>query len=509
MYINSDMKISSKPILDYYRKLDENDIESHGLIILHNGEVAFEHYIKPYSADIPHSMFSLTKSVVSTAVGFAIEEGLFTLDDKVIDFFPEYEACKSDEWDSVTVRSLLTMQSNKEFSFTQDMRGNYVEMFMKAPFRKNKGFLYSNNDAHVVGAIVQKMSGMNLIDYLTPRLFEPLGIEVPFWEFNCINELVGGTGCYMKLSDLVKIGQCYFDSGKWNGKQVIPCWWTKEATKMQASFGENSTEGYGYLFWIHKGGYSMTGMYGQQVTCFPEKGLVMASFNCCLNDGDFSRAFENILPLAFEEEPSCEWDEKLKIYLESKDAKIPCNKNLPDIPQNKVFHLYKLSDMIAGIVFPASIIPRSVSCSVAVRPGKNLNNLMFEKHDDVLVIRWKEDDDDVVVNCGLDGRARLSDITLKGYPYTLWAYAFKKGEKLNVVVKPLNTLSTTKIVFEFSENKVKMQISGTPDFVEFICKNTHKSDFVNKNPALKPMITKVVNKALLTMQRPMIFKQKF
>ncbi len=506
MFVKSDVKISSKAILEYYRKLDEKDIENHGLIILHRGKLAFEHYIKPYSAEIPHTMFSLTKSVVSTAVGFAIDEGLLSLDDKVIDFFPEYEACESDEWDNVTVRSLLTMQSNKEFSFTQDMRGNYVEMFMKAPFRKNKGFLYSNNDAHVAGAILQKITGMNLIDYLNPRLFAPLEIDVPFWEFNCISELVGGTGCYMKLRDLAKIGQCYYNGGEWNGEQIIPRWWTQEATKMHVRFGVKSTEGYGYFFWIHEGGYSMTGMYGQQVTCFPEKELVMACFNCCLNDGDSSRAFEKILPRAFEEEPSEEWDETLRFYLKNKDAEIPVCENLPQIPQGKTFRLSKVSDLLAGLIFPASIIPRSVICSMAMRPRKNLNNLSFESDENVLVIKWQEEDNDVIIKCGLDGKPRLSGISIKGYPYVLWAYAFMKDGKLNAVVKPINTLSTITIVFEFLKNKVKMKIDSTPDFIDFIVKNADKSDFVRKNPKLQPIILKVIRKALEITHSPMIFK---
>ncbi|MBQ8227795.1 MAG: serine hydrolase [Clostridia bacterium] len=507
MLVKSENKISAGPILEFYRELDKYNVENHSLIILYKGEVAFEHYIKPYSAEMPHTMFSLTKSVVSTAVGFAIDEGLFSLDDKVIDIFPEYEACESDEWDNITVRSLLTMQSNKEFSFTQDMRGNYVEMFMKAPFRQNgRGFLYSNNDAHVVAAIVQKKSGMNLVNYLTPRLFEPLGIDKPFWEFNCVGELVGGTGCYMKLRDLAKIGQCYLNDGKWNGEQVIPEWWTKEATKMHVRFGNKSTEGYGYLFWIHKGGYSMTGMYGQQVTCFPEKDLVMASFNCCLNDGDFSRSFENILPRAFEEEPDSKVEEQLRIYLESKNVKaVPCEK-LPKIPVDKTFRLSKLSDIIAGLVFPANVIPRSVICSMAMRPGKNLNNLSFALSEDVLTIKWKEDDDEVVIDCGLDGKPRETKVIIKGYPYILWSYAFMKDGRLNVVVKPLNTLSTTNIVFDFYKNKVKIKIDGTPDFVEFISKNANKSDFVNNHPKMRPYIMKVVNKALLFMQRPMTFR---
>ncbi len=507
MLVKSETKISAKPILEFYRELDKYDVENHSLIILHKGKIAFEHYIKPYSAEMPHTMFSLTKSVVSTAVGFAIDEGLFSLDDKVIDFFPEYEACESDEWDNVTVRSLLTMQSNKEFSFAQDMRGNYVEMFMKAPFRqKGRGFLYSNNDAHVVAAIVQKKSGMNLVDYLTPRLFEPLGIDKPFWEFNCVGELVGGTGCYMKLRDLAKIGQCYLNSGKWNGEQIIPEWWTKEATKMQVRFGNKSTEGYGYLFWIHKGGYSMTGMYGQQVTCLPEKDLVMASFNCCLNDGDFSRSFENILPRAIEEESDSESEEQLRIYLESKDMEAIRCENLPQIPVGKTFTLAKLSDIIASLVFPANLIPRSVICSMAMRPGKNLNGLSFDLSETVLTVRWKEDDDEIVIACGLDGEPRQTEVEIKGYHYTLWAYTFMKDGRLNAVVKPLNTLSTTNIVFDFYKNKVKMKIDGTPDFVEFICKNVDKNDFIRSHPGIRAFAVKAVRKALSFMQRPMTFK---
>ena len=100
-----------------------------------DGETVFEEYAYPYSGDMPHTLFSVTKSIVATAAGFAVDEGLFSLGSKILPFFPEYEHCESDEWDNLTVRSILTIQSNKEFSFLQDMTGNYAEMFMKAPFR--------------------------------------------------------------------------------------------------------------------------------------------------------------------------------------------------------------------------------------------------------------------------------------------------------------------------------------------------------------------------------------
>ena len=118
--------LSSEWIYKFYKALDEHGIENHGLLIMQNGETVFEEYAYPYSADMPHTLFSVTKSIVSTAAGFAIDEGLFKLDTKIISLFPEYEACESDEWENVTVRSVLTMHSNKEFSFLQDMTGNYA-----------------------------------------------------------------------------------------------------------------------------------------------------------------------------------------------------------------------------------------------------------------------------------------------------------------------------------------------------------------------------------------------
>ena len=127
--------VSSKCIFEFYKDLEKHNIENHALIMMKDDEVVFENYVYPYSADMPHTLFSVTKSIVATAAGFAVDEGLFSLDSKILPFFPEYEHCESDEWDNLTVRSILTIQSNKEFSFLQDMTGNYAEMFMKAPFR--------------------------------------------------------------------------------------------------------------------------------------------------------------------------------------------------------------------------------------------------------------------------------------------------------------------------------------------------------------------------------------
>ena len=502
-------KLSSKRIYEFYKELEKYGIENHGLIIEQGGEILFEEYAYPYSADMPHTLFSVTKSIVATAAGFAIDEGLFSLDSKVLLFFPEYKHCESREWANLTVRSILTMQSNKEFSFLQDMTGNYAEMFMKAPFRKDKGFLYSNNDAHMVAAIIQKTSGRSLIDYLTPRLFDPLGIEKPFWETNSIGECIGGTGAHMTLRDLVKISRCYADGGRYNGKQVIPEWWTKEATKRQVVLdGRDDEDGYGYLFWLHNGIFSMNGMYGQQVSYFPEHDAVVAIFNSVVADKMNNYLIKNVIPKAFAEESSEEWDKKLTDYLKSRGEKpVQCSV-LHDIPVGKTFYLTKASDALAKLMFPASVIPRSLTSSFAKRTKSNFDRVLFDLDKNVLTVKWHEEEDEVVIRCGLDGSPRMSKCSIKGYQYDIWAYAYTENGKLHAVVKPLNTLATQRMTFEFFENSVKIQMKSTPSFPEFIRHNAEQSSFVKNAKLFRPIIDKSMDYVLSTTEMPMKFKTK-
>lgn len=507
--MNTKTKLSSEWIYKFYKEQEKYGIENHGLILEKGGEILYEEYSYPYCAEMPHTLFSVTKSVVSTAAGFAVDEGLVSLDSKILPLFPEYKACESSEWDSLTLRSVLTMSSNKEFSFLQDMTGDYVEMFMKAPFRKEKGFLYSNNDAHMVAAIIQKLSGMNLVDYLTPRLFEPLGIEPPQWETDEKGDCIGGTGAYLKLRDLVKIMRCYADGGKYNGVQVIPEGWTKEATKRQVVLsGRDDEDGYGFLFWTHNGVVSMNGMYGQQISYFPESDTIVAAFNCIVKDKSNNYLIKNVLPKAFDGEASPEWDERLADYLKSRGEKPFASKEVPKISAGKIYRITPFSDACVKIMFPASVIPRSLTASMAKRPDKNIDNVCFSLDDKVLVINWTEGEDAVTVNCGLDGNPRMSECSLKGYRYKIWAYAYCENGIVYAVVKPLNTLATQRIKIELSDNVLKMQFKDTPSFSEFILHNAGQSSFVSNSGKLRPFIDKTVKTFMKTIENPVKFKAK-
>lgn len=503
-------KLSSERIYKFYKELEKNGIENHALLIEQGGEILFEEYAFPYGADMPHTLFSVTKSIVATAVGFALEEGLFTLDSRILPFFPEYKHCESDEWNNVSVRSLITMKSNKEFSFTQDMTGDYVEIFMKAPFRKkDRGFLYSNNDVHVAAALIQKLTGMSLADYLTPRLFEPLGIAKPQWETDAKGDCIGGTGAYLTARDLAKICRCYADGGVYAGRQIIPERWAREATKMQVPLsGRENEDGYGYLFWTEDGTFSMNGMFGQLVTYFPQYDAVIVSLNCVVNDVAHNSLVKNMLVKAFEEDCGSEWDEKLRTYLEGRGEKPVECRDIPGIPLGKTFYLTPACDAVAKSVFPASLVPRSLTSSFATRPKENLNGVSFEKTDDVLTVRWYEEGDEVVINCGLDGEARFSECSIKGYKYIVWAYAYTENGRLKAVVKPLNTLATQRLTFDFAGDELHITLDGTPSFTDFIVKNATQSSFVRNSGVFKGVMKKSVRATLEILEKPLIFKAK-
>ena len=502
-------KLSSEWIYKYYKELEKYNIENHGLLIMQNGETLYEEYAYPYSKDMPHTLFSVTKSVVSTAAGFALAEGLFTLDSKIIDFFPEYPHCESPEWENLTVRSVLTMQSNKEFTFLQDMTGNYMEIFMKAPFRKDKGFLYSNNDAHVVASLIQKLTGQTLTEYLTPRLFAPLGIEVPFWETNSIGECIGGTGCYLKLEDLAKITQCYLDGGKYKGEQVIPEFWTKEATTVQVDFNkQDGNEGYGYLFWINNGIISMTGMFGQIIAIIPKYNAVVATMNCCIDEDSHTRLLQTVLVNAFEGKSDESWDNKLEDYLLNRTQKPVVSETVPTVPAGKEFYITPLWNKIAGVIFPFSLIPRTLTSSFAQRPKSNIDKISFSVEGNVLKIKWSEEEDIIEISCGLNGEPQISRCSIKGYPYTVWAYAYEKDGVINAVIKPLNTLSTQYATFKLSGNTLKFGMKSTPGFPEFIVKNATSSSFFGKHPLIKKTASKAVGFIMSVTEKSVKYKAK-
>ena len=231
----------------------------------------------------PHTLFSLSKSFTATAVGLAVAEGRLSVDDPVLGFFPdEAPAIISPHLAAMQVRHLLSMSTGHGEDTTAALRqaadGNWVRAFLERPVEHEPGtfFLYNSGATYMLSAIVQRLTGQTLLDYLQPRLFAPLGIERPTWE-SCPRGInAGGWGMSATTEDIARFGQLYLQQGRWEGRQLVPAAWVAAATSTQADNSSRTepdwAQGYGYQFWrCRHGAYRGDGAFGQFCLVMPEQ----------------------------------------------------------------------------------------------------------------------------------------------------------------------------------------------------------------------------------------------
>jgi len=281
--------IDSSAILALVHALKAARLEMHSLMILRHGKVIAEGWWHPFAPDYPHTLYSLSKSFTSTAIGLAVAEGLLTVDDAVISFFPDDLPPEvSPQLAAMQVRHLLSMSTGQALEPTFHMMSEaetWVKGFFEIPVVAQPGthFLYNTGATYMLAAILAKVTGETLVDYLRPRLFAPLGIDNPQWEMSPQGIHTGGFGLSITTEDIARFGQLYLQKGNWQGKQLISEAWVEEATSKQIENGNPAThsdwgQGYGYQFWRMQpaGGYRGDGAFGQYCLVLPEQEMVVA-----------------------------------------------------------------------------------------------------------------------------------------------------------------------------------------------------------------------------------------
>jgi CubicO group peptidase (beta-lactamase class C family) len=276
--------VASSAILAFVEAADKNIDSLHSLMLVRHGHVVAEGWWAPYRAESPHSLFSLSKSFTSTAVGLAIAEGKLSLDDEVLKFFPEdAPSAPNHNLKSMRVSDLLRMSTGQQSEPPRTLDQPWTKSFLSqpVPFKPGTHFLYNTTGTYMLSAIIQKVTGMTVLDYLRPRLFEPLGIEHPTWETSPQGISAGGFGLSIRTEDIARFGQLYLQRGKWQGKQIVPEAWIEAATARQTSNGSNPQsdwdQGYGYQFWrCRHGAYRGDGAFGQFCLVLPEQDAVIA-----------------------------------------------------------------------------------------------------------------------------------------------------------------------------------------------------------------------------------------
>ena len=285
--------ISSAAIVSFVERADSEIDAMHSFMLVRHGHVVAEAWWNPYDSATPHMLYSLSKSFTSTAVGLAIAEGKLSLDDQVLKFFPEEApANPSANLQAMRVRDLLRMATghqteNPPWRWSGETPPPppdepWTRTFLRqpVPFKPGTHFLYNSPATYMLSAIVQKVTGTTVLEYLRPRLFEPLGIDHPVWLTSPQGITLGAFGLLVRTEDIARFGQLYLQKGVWHGRQLVPASWVAAATSLQVANGSSPQsdwdQGYGYQFWRSRhNSFRGDGAFGQYCLVLPDVDAVV------------------------------------------------------------------------------------------------------------------------------------------------------------------------------------------------------------------------------------------
>ena len=277
-----------KLIDNFVKRIDEEKIRVEGIAICSVNEKLAEYR---WSPDLARNIYSHTKSFTATAVGIAMDDGEISLEDKLIDYFPDKVIGKpSDGLMKIKLKHLLTMSSGfgkpllmGAMRRAGDGMPDYLKYMLSQPVQAEPGsrFCYSTADSILAARMVEKRVGKRLTQYLYEKVFEPLNIGYPRWEHCPMGHPCGGGGMYLSLDNMMKLGQLYLNNGEWNGQKIVSPSWINKATSKQIDTPEQEDNnwlcGYGYQFWLspYTNAYRADGAHGQVTTVLPEAQLVV------------------------------------------------------------------------------------------------------------------------------------------------------------------------------------------------------------------------------------------
>lgn len=283
------MGLPSAAVMALLDRLEREGHDPHSLIAMRDGRTLAEGWWAPFRRDRVHRLYSLSKSFTSTAVGLAIHEGRLGLDDRVIDFFPdETPDDASENLRAMRVRDLLTMTCGQDWDdrsadMAKEPDGNWARAFLRRPVPHRPGtfFFYSSSATYMLSAILQRRTGERLLDYLRPRLLDPLGVGPARWESDPRGIDVGGWGLYLTTEAIARFGQLLLQRGRWGERQLVPEAWLEAATQAHADNSSNENpdwrQGYGFQFWrCRHGCFRGDGAFGQFCVVSPARRLVIA-----------------------------------------------------------------------------------------------------------------------------------------------------------------------------------------------------------------------------------------
>jgi len=478
--------VSSQGILAFLEAVAQSKHEFHSFMMLRHGHVIAEGWWSPYRAQARHMLYSLSKSFTSSAVGFAVTEGKLTVDDKVIRFFPgDLPESVSEHLAALRVKDLLTMSVGHAQDSTGSIREqeNWVKAFLALPIANPPGttFLYNSGATYMLSAIVQKLTGQKIVDYLTPRLFEPLGIQEMTWETCPRGINTGGWGLSLRTESLAKFGQLYLQNGVWDQKQILPASWVKEATtfKIQQPAADLDQmkkhsdwhQGYCYQFWrCRHNGFRGDGAFGQFAIVLPEKDAVIAiTSESAGMQGELDLAWEHLLPAM-------------------KDAALPADTAAHRDLQQRLSRLLILPVKANR---SSALAAKISGKTFKMEPNRlNVQSVSFHFQEDGCDFRLKDDKGEYPIACGLE-RWIEGETMIPGTPPTLTYSQTGLGTKVaaSATWQADDTLEMTWRYYETPHHDtITCKFEGEAVRIQFLNSVTQLSNgHLEKRPVLQGM----------------------
>ncbi|MBE6731278.1 MAG: beta-lactamase family protein [Ruminococcaceae bacterium] len=272
--------ISSLKVLEFLERCKKKGLQLHSVMFVRDSKIFAESWWRPYNKDSKHSMFSFTKSLTSTAIGFCVQEGLLSLDEKLVDIFPEHLPEEvSENLAKVTVLDVLIMGGGHH-SEPRAHGENWIKEWLSHPFEHEPGtyFVYNSSGTNMLCAIIKKKTGLNMTEYLYPRLFEKIGMgEVPCRK-TADGIDAGGGGSKLTTEQMALFIEFVMHKGNWKGQQLLSSEWFDAALSKQIDTKHSNSIpdwylGYGYQFWMcqPEGVVRADGAFGQFGIMYPEK----------------------------------------------------------------------------------------------------------------------------------------------------------------------------------------------------------------------------------------------
>lgn len=461
--------IRSGAITEMLDELYRYGIEMHAFMLLRHGKVCAEGSWLPYRPGVQHIMFSFSKSLTSTAIGFAQQEGLLSLDERLIDIFPEKSPENpSENLKKATIRHLLMMGCGHETEIAWGATGNpdWISEFLHHPFVYEPGthFMYNTAGTNLLSAILTKKTGQTLTEFLRPRLIEPLGLSDIHCQPLPDGTEMGGAGYSLTIEDMARFVQFVANKGKWEGKQLLNEAWFTEATKKQienkgAGWGGDPDwqQGYCYQFWrcAPEGVFRGDGAFGQY-------GIVMTKQDAVLVIQSASMRLQAVLTAVWE-----------KLLPGIADGPLPADHRDHHILQNRLKHL-ELNPMFGmrnpgaessldGAEYmpdqPLPILTDIIGGIGKFLPdGGRLLSLGFRFQGDDVALLCQQDNGDVEIKLGMTGHYVLSDVG--GVPFGANG-RWRARDELEVELRDTRMAGGKRFIFRFAGEKMTLTADST------------------------------------------------